>query len=217
MSINSNKTDIINYWWIFGIMLALALVSFILSETVWTKYKWIGNAISLVGTFASLAGIVLALKQIQQADTQIYQAKEQIDAVSKTTEATEKAVLANKDEINRFLSFAEMGHLVESIKNTQNYIRKKDMNSAVILMQQIKDNMLRVNSEYDVLLNDNNINLENHISSINLDIRAIVDDQLKVRKGSNDSSMLPNEIHHNLENTRDEIIRIETIIKKQTL
>lgn len=150
-----------NLYWIFGLTIGVIIVWFILYKLFWDNIDLMGDIINLVCGIASLCGVFLALIQIQQA-------KVQISSVSEIAEATKKAVLDNKRDIREFLSFAEMGHLIEIIKNTQNYIRKKDYSSAVILMQEIKDDLLRADSQFSNLLKILDIDMTAHIKRIKL-------------------------------------------------
>lgn len=166
-----------------------------------------GDVINLVCGIASLCGVFLALIQIQQAN-------DQISSVSEIAEATKKAVLDNKREIRGFLSFAEMGHLIEIIKNTQNYIRKKDYSSAVILMQEIKDDLLRADSQFSELLKMLDIDMSAHIKRINIDINSLVTTVLQTQnmKGT---TLKPMDIHANLEDAREIVIKIEQNLKQE--
>lgn len=200
-----------HYWWIYIIFIIVFGIMFTLSQTIWKDYSWISNTMNVIGTFASLAGVVLALVQIKQTNTQI-------DLVSATTEATKKAVLENKDEIKRFLSYSEMGHLVEIIKNTQNYIIRNDYGTAVVLMQGIKDDLLRADIEYKNILDDHKLDITVLIKTLNSDIKSLVDFLMQAKKEKCVSvSLRPDVIHSNLESAREEVIKIESIIKTKTL
>lgn len=200
-----------NYWWTYIILILVLAVLFILSETVWSGFLWINRAIGLLGTVVSFAGVVLALVQIQQTNKQIV-------TVSATAEATQKAVVENRNEIKRFLSFSDMGHLIEIIKNTQNYIRKNDYGTAVLLMQEIKDDMLRADTEFKDLLKEKDIDIIVLVKTINVDIKSLVDDMMQSKNnGERISTLKPHEIHSNLENAREIIIQIESIIKTQKI
>ena len=196
-----------NLYWIFGLTIGVIVVWFILYKIFWDKIDLMGEIINLVCGIASLCGVFLALIQIQQA-------KVQISSVSEIAEATNKAVLDNKREIREFLSFAEMGHLIEIIKNTQNYIRKKDYSSAVILMQEIKDDLLRADSQFSDLLKLLNIDMTDHIKKISIDIDSLVSNILQVQN-MKDSTLKPMIIHANLEDAREIVIKIEQNLKQE--
>lgn len=151
--------------------------------------------------------------QIDQTKAQIAETKATSLSTQKLAEQTKLAVLENKREIQRFLSFSDMGHLIEIIKNTQNDIRNSNYHSAVILMQQIKDNLLRVKNDFSEVLQRHGVNPQNNISDISIDIGSLAQDIMK--KPGVESTIDRNKIHEHLEDIRTIIITVENSIKQE--
>ena len=203
------------YWIVFGIILLLLTVLFCLSITIWKDENWIGTVVGILGSAASLAGMILALMQIDQAKLQIEETKTTSIKTKELAEQTNTAVLENKREIQRFLSFSDMGHLIEIIKNTQNDIRNRNYHSAVILMQQIKDSLLRVKNDFSEVLQKHSINPQVNISDISIDIGSLARDIMK--NPDIESTIDRNKIHEHLEDIRTIIITVENSIKQEKL
>lgn len=201
-----------NLYWLIPSVIALIMVAaFILYEVFYKTKGWINESIGLFGSIASLAGVFFALYQIKQANIQIKK-------VSQISEATQKAVENNRTEIRKFLSFSNMGHLIEIIKNTQNYVLSQDYKSAVILMQGIKDDMLRVNSELKEMISGNETKMQEMITKINLDIQSLVSHSMQIKEQQNKKMTLkPHVIHQNLEEAREFIIKIESGLKQDKI
>ena len=199
------------YWLIPSVIAMIMSVAFILYEIYFKTESWISDSIGLLGSIASLAGVFFALYQIKQANMQIKK-------VSKISVATQQAVENNRTEIRKFLSFSNMGHLIEIIKNTQNYVRSQDYKLAVILMQDIKDDMLRVNSELKEMLSDRENIMQEMITKINIDIQSLVSHSMQNKQQQNKQSTLkPDVIHKNLEEAREFIIKIESDLKQDKI
>lgn len=201
------------YWIAFAIVCTLIIVLFILNITIWENKNWIGAAIGILGSMASLVGMILALMQIDQTKTQIEETKTASLSTQRLAEKTNKAVLENKKEIQRFLSFSDMGHLIEIIKNTQNDIRNSNYQSAVILMQQIKDSLLRVKNDFASVLQSNSIDTQTHIRDISMDIGSLAKDIMK--DSETPSTIDRDQMHEHLENIRTIIITVENSIKQE--
>lgn len=196
------------YWLIFGVVAVVLVVLLCLALSVWKDHAWIKDAIALAGSLASLAGVCIALIQIDQTNRDV-------DTVARIAEETQKAVEDNRYEIKRFLSFADMGHLIEIIKNAQTNIRKTDYQAAVILIQEIKDSLLRVEAEFADDLTKMNISAERNISDLSMDLGSLADFIMK--DPSSTSSIDPKVIHKHLEEVREIIIKVETSIKQDKI
>lgn len=201
------------YWIAFAVVCTLLIVLFILNLTIWTNQIWIGTALGIIGSMASLVGMILALMQIDQTKIQIEETKAASLSTQKLAQETNKAVLENKKEIQRFLSFSDMGHLIEIIKNTQNDIRNRNYQSAVILMQQIKDSLLRVKNDFANVLKTYSIDPQTHIKDISMDIGSLAKDIMKDNEA--ESTIDRVQMHDHLENIRTIIITVENSIKQE--
>ena len=133
----------------------------------------INNFIGLAGSLLSLGGVLMALVQIRQADEQIQLSAAQIHTVAQTTERIQKAVEENKQEIRDFLSMSEIAHLVESIRYAQLHVRQKAYSNAALLLQMIKDDMIRANYQYSDLIASLNLEVPATITKLNLDIESL--------------------------------------------
>lgn len=195
-------------WIVFWIVAIVFIGLFVCDRYNSPDSSWILGLIGMMGSIISLLGIVLAILQIKQAN-------EQIEKVSTIARATEEAVSKNRDEIRQFLSFSDVAHLSEVIKHAQNYILKKDYQSAVIKMQDIKDNLVRLNYEFEKLIDHEKISMTEIIKNLNIDIKSIfahieLSDKTK-------SSLATLEVHTHLEAARETVISIESSLKKQKL
>lgn len=183
------------------------IVAEILSWTIWEEYPWIRDGLSLMGSLASLFGVILALVQIDQANIQIRNTKSVL-------EETRIAVDRNRDEIRQFLSFSNLGHLIETIKHAQENIRTEEYSSAVIMLQDIKDNLRRVDKEVVQATDNPDFEISKIIKEIGVDISSLTSHIVRIRKSSNYISTIePTVIHEHLETARDIIISLESAIK----
>lgn len=66
-----------------------------------------------------------------------------------------------------------MSHLVEKIKNTQNYILMMDYHPAVILMKDVKDELTRAYQDYGDSLKEQNIEINSVIKDLSIDIGSL--------------------------------------------
>lgn len=201
------------YWVAFAIVATILVVFFCLSISIWSEKDWIGTAVGILGSLASLAGMILALMQIDQTKIQLEETKTASLSTQILAEKTNAAVMENKREIQRFLSFSDMGHLIEIIKNTQNDIRNSNYHSAVILMQQIKDNLLRIKNDFSIVLQKHGIDPQNNIGDISIDIGSLAQDIMK--NPEVESTIDRNEIHKHLEDIRAIVITVENSIKQE--
>ena len=195
---------------------AIMLLLFILSEV----FKWdtVGNTISLIGVLLSLGGVMMALVQIRQADIQIQTASTDIQTVAETTAKIEKAVEENKQEIRDFLSMSEVAHLVESIRYAQLHVRQKAYSNAALLLQMIKDDMIRANHQYSDVIASLKLDVPATITKLNLDIETLTMNGLYKAKDIEDKHPLrPEIIHKNLEAAREIFIEIETALKQKKI
>jgi len=197
-------------WRSLILIIATGFFLWLIPYLIWPGKTWIGDMISVIGSFASLGGVILALKQIDQANTQI-------NAVATVTEATQKAVIENRKEIRDFLSFSDIAHLIETMKNTQHHVLTKDYRSAVVMLQEVKDDMLRANNLFAEYLSLQDIDLPQHIKTINIDIDSLVHHITESEDKGRKSTLKPNEIHRNLETAREIIIKIESSLRKERL
>lgn len=176
----------------------------------WTGHEWLGEAISVIGSLASLGGVGLALLQINQANRQIQQ-------VATVAKATKEAVDQNRSDIRNFLSFSDIAHLIEAMKNTQHHVLSQDYRAAVILLQDVKDNLLRVNDEFGSFITENGIDLIGYIRTLNIDIASLVNHITEIEPKGRKTTIQPNAIHQNIEQAREIIIKIETSLRKKKL
>ena len=208
------------YWIIFiGIALLMTCL-FVMSKTIWKQYLWLNDLIGLIGVLLSLGGVVMALIQISQADVQIRLSAQEIDTISKDTEKIKLAVEQNREEIRDFLSISEIVHLEESIRNAQAYVIQGTYSVAVHLMQTIKDNLIRSQSQFDFLIIQLEINMTDIIKNINIDIDTLTQFGIaRKKKGENGTgtSIHPDYIHRHLEAAREAAIKIESSLKQKKI
>ena len=191
---------------------------FILTKTIWKGYVWINDLIGLTGVLLSLGGVVMALVQIHQTDEQIRLSAKEIDNISKETEKIQLAVKQNRDEIKDFLSISEIAHLVESIRNAQVHVRQEAYSNAVLLLQMIKDNLLRTYSQFELLILDLGINMPDIIKRLNIDIESMTKYGLSNKTDTDKvSSIRPEYIHKHLESACEAAIRIESSLKQKKI
>lgn len=191
---------------------------FIMSETIWEGYQWINKLIGLVGVLLSLGGVVMALIQIEQTDIQIKLSAKEIDSISKETERIQIAVKQNRDEIKDFLSISEVAHLVESIRNAQVHVRQEAYSNAVLLLQMIKDNLLRTNSQFDSIILQLEIDMPDIIKKLSIDIESLTKHGILKKAGrDNTSSIRPDTIHKHLELACEAVIKIESTLKQKRI
>lgn len=194
---------------IFGFISSILILLLILAEIFWKEENWIIDAISLLCGIASLAGVALALIQIQKTD-------DQIKAISETTEKINKAVDDNREELRDFLSFAELRHLVGLIQTTQTFLRNNDFSSAVFLMQEIKDQMIRAGDQFEELRKKDKIPIPKAIKNLTIDIESLSNHMMKLQRKESSTIILEG-IHANLEISRGIIIKIENKLKQKKL
>jgi len=197
-------------WKSFVLFVAIGIFLWLIPYLIWPEETWIANMIGVIGSIASLGGVILALIQIEQANTQI-------KAVESVAQATQKAVVENRKEIRDFLSFSDIAHLIETMKSTQHHVLTKDYKSAVVMLQEVKDDMLRANNQFAEYLSLQDIDLPQHIKTINIDIDSLVHHITETEDKGRKSTLKPNEIHRNLETAREIIIRIESSLRKERL
>lgn len=167
--------------------------------------------IGIIGSIASFTGVIIALFQIRQAD-------EEIKIVGNVARATQTAVAENRNEIKQFLTFSEIGQLVEMVKAAQNHLVTKNYNAALIKLQDIKDNLVRTYHEHHLKERHKEEQFYKYIKSIGKDIDSLA----KYNIGNEDDGFdivetEANSMHHNLEVTREILIEIESIIKRHKL
>lgn len=176
------------------IILMANLISYLIDSTI------LNNIISFISISATLLGLYLTYKQSKSA--------------AEISIETQKAVEENKTEIKRLISLSDMSHLVEKIKNAQNYILSTDYQSAVILLKDVKDEMTRAHQDYKEALKKQNTDLAPIIQDLSIDIGSLAARIISIKKGNGEVDTLqPQKIHEHLESARDIIIRIESIIK----
>ena len=177
-----------------GVFLAVAFF-------VWNDNQWVKDLIEIVGILISLIGVLIAIYQVNQ--------------VAEISEATNQAVKENRQEIKNFLSFSDMGHLAEKIKNAQNYIRKEDFPPSILLIQTIKDDLVIAVTDFESQITSLNIDLREIIKNISIDLRNLVDQNIFLKKDLPPRIELNlSEIHHHLEIARESVIKIETYLKQ---
>lgn len=181
--------------WILIIILAVVYVICV----IYDKQAWI-SIISLIGILATFIGLLYTYLQSKTA--------------AENSDATKKAVEENKAEIKRLISLSDMSHLIEKIKNTQNYILMEDYHSAVILMKDVKDDLTRAYQDYGNSLKVQDIEMNSVIKDLSIDIGSLASHLIKSKKKDNPHFTLePEKIHEHLESAREVIIKIEKIIK----
>lgn len=192
-------------------IIAIIFILFgILSIYFWDNSK-LTNLIGIIGSVASFIGVIFARFQILQNE-------KQIALVGDTAIATKKAVLENRQEITRFLSFSEVAHLIEMIKTTQNHIITENYNAAMIMLQQIKDDLVRIINLHNVLSEERQRCFRKCVNDVSTDIDSLASHNLFASKVENYKSTLhPDSIHKNLESTREILVEIETHFRKEKL
>lgn len=191
-----------NYIIIFCLLGCLLIVLFAIGK--WWDIQWLTEIVELAGILISLTGVVIAIVQVSQ--------------VAEITVATNKAVQENRQEIKNYLSFSEMGHLTEKIKNAQNHIRSYDYHPAIILIQTIKDNLIQANSDFSSLIDSLGIDMHDIITNIYIDIRNLVEHNIFVKQQSpRQNELNPAEIHDHLEIAREAIVNIESQLKQKKI
>ncbi|MDE6702694.1 MAG: hypothetical protein K2K00_03350 [Muribaculaceae bacterium] len=194
-----NKTSK-NYISIFSILALILIVAFAIGK--WNNIQWLSELVELCGILISLAGVVIAIVQVSQ--------------VAEITAATNKAVKENRREIKNFLSFSDMAHLTEQIKNAQNYIRTNDYHPAIVLIQTIKDNLIKATPEFNNLISS--IDIPEIITNISIDIRNLVEHNIYVKQDSpRQNELNPAEIHEHLEIAREAVVKIESQLKQNKI
>ncbi|MDE6523341.1 MAG: hypothetical protein K2L17_11020 [Muribaculaceae bacterium] len=178
----------------------------------------IDKYIGLAGSLLSLGGVLMALVQIKQADEQIKLSATQIQTVAQTTEKIKEAVAENKQEIRDFLSMSEVAHLVESIRYAQLHVRQKAYSNAALLLQMIKDDMIRANHQYSDVIASLKLDVPDTITKLNLDIETLTMNGLyKAKDIGSKHTLKPEIIHQNLEAAREIFIEIETSLKQKKI
>ena len=196
----------------------MMIVIFVLAKTIWKECSWIIELIGLLGVLLSLGGVVMALIQIEQTDVQIRQSAQEIDNISKVTEKIQLAVKQNREEIKDFLSISDIAHLIESIRNAQAHVRQKAYSSAVLLLQMIKDNLLRTDSQFGSLIQELEINMPDIIKKLNIDIVSLTKyGLLNKEEQDEESSIRPDHIHKHLEMACEATIKIESSLKQKRI
>ena len=191
-----------NYVSTFSILGFILIVAFAIGK--WNNIQWLSELVELCGILISLAGVVIAIVQVSQ--------------VAEITVATNQAVQDNRKEIKNYLSFSEMGHLTEQIKNAQNHIRSYDYHPAIILIQTIKDNLIKANSEFNSLIKALGIDIHEIITNISIDIGNLVEHNIYVKQESpRQNELNPAEIHDHLEIAREAVVNIESQLKQKKI
>lgn len=205
-----------HYWYIFGIISAILIIFLILAEVFWNDNNWIFNTISLACGLASLAGVVLALIQIGQAEQQIKQSEKEIQVLSNNTDAINTAVMENRKQIRDFISLSEISHLIGMIQTAQLSIRTSDYGSTLFLLQQIIDNLNRINDQFNELLKEHKKGMTKTIRNVNDDIESLTSHLFKIQR-KEPSSLIPEKIHSNLESSREIIVFVENSLRKEKI
>lgn len=206
-----------------------AIVTFLVIALILIGIFWYGrnqnppitdiyNYIGLAGSLLSLGGVLMALVQIRQADDQIKLSASKIQTVAQTTQKIQTAVEENKQEIRDFLSMSEVAHLVESIRYAQLHVRQKAYSNAALLLQMIKDDMIRANHQYSDVISSLKLEVPATITKLNLDIETLTMNGLyKAKDIETKHTLKPEIIHHNLEVAREIFIEIETSLKQKKI
>lgn len=184
---------------------------------LWADHKWIIDILGAIGVSVSCLGVILALIQIKQANLQIELAQEKIDSVDAITKATKNAVDSSKEEIRKLLSFADMAHLEEVVKNAQDNLHSKQYSRVIDLVKNIHRELIRIQSLFPDIPPKVNVNLQELIKNHGVDIHSLSDHIFKTDlkgKGNEKGTLKPNIIFDNLELTRVAVIKIEMELRK---
>ena len=194
-------------YWIGG-SIALTIAVSLVIQYQWPAQKWIIEMIGTIGSIASLVGVIIALVQIHQTN-------QQIKKVETIAQATSNAVESNKTEIRNFLSIVEAVRLIEKIKAAEFQIRKPEYALAHHLMQEIKNDMLRMHHTLSKRLAAEKIDLRPIIKNINLDLVSLFEE---ISPGEKKTSQIkPRIISQHLEKAQEVIIKIETIYRNKKI
>ena len=183
----------------------------------WSNHEWIIDTVGAFGVSVSCLGVILALIQIKQAKLQIELAQRKIDSVDAIAKATKTAVDSNKEEIRKLLSFADMAHLEEVVKNAQDNLHSKQYSRVIDLVKNIHRELIRVQSLFPDIPTKVDVNLQELIKNHGVDIHSLSDHIIKTtsRGKENDKGTLkPEIIFDNLELTRVAVIKIEMELRK---
>lgn len=194
-----SQENSIRLYYTTAIGLILSVCVIIAVNVIWDKDSLAVKILEYVFGLASLTGVGLSLFQINQANARI-------SRVGTVAEQIGKAVEDNREEIKNLISVTDAAHLIEVIKNAQSQIRKEDYHPAVILIQTIKDELLR--HEASVESNEDKSCLLSHVRDLNIAITSLANLQIANSHGNQvtiDSAM----IHNQLENTRETIVKVE--------
>ncbi len=115
------------YWHIIILLIAFALmVSIIRGDANSTPIDYISG----LGSVASIYAIIIALVEIR--------------TVKKTTRETKKAVEKKLDEINNFLSYAEVEKHLEKCTSIAPYLQGEQYEAAALRLEELKKILLEI-------------------------------------------------------------------------
>lgn len=212
-NVNPTTISIKNILWICIGLFVLTVVAFIIIRSRFPEKQWLISLIGAIGSIASLCGVIIALFQIQQSNRQI----QNVETVSI---AIAQAVAQNREEIRNILMFSDIGHLCERIITAQNHILKNEIQIALLLMKNIKDDMTKLHFHLRDIFLKKESSLETHIQKINSDINTLAKYIIKTDltlSAQQESPYDSSKIHKNLEEARNAINQIEGIIKSSKL
>lgn len=110
--------------------------------------------------------------------------------------------------------------IVAYIRNAQAYVLQETYSVAVHLMQTIKDNLMRTQSQFNLLIVKLDINMAGIIKNLNIDIDTLTKFGLsRKNRGENgdDDQVRPDFIHKHLEEAREATVKIESSLKQKKL
>lgn len=193
---------------------AAVVISGCVAIHIWLPgYDWIANLIGVLGSIASLGGILLAIAQIRQSN-------DEIGKVATIANATASAVAETRLEISNCLTVNDVGHLCEKIKSAQRELLREEHNVAHLLLQSIKDDMLRIHQQFNAQDHSEKVSLEETIFLLGDDIESIFNYIDKLQHATTQKPVTPykvKKVNANLEKARETLLKIENILKSEKL
>ncbi len=105
----------------------------------------------------------------------------------------------------------------EVIKHAQTTLREENYKATVIMLQNIKDDLKRVESEWGNVKDTVKIDIHDTIKEIGVDISSLSSFSMIKSDNNQSETLKPLDIHSHLESARDIIVFIETEIRKKKI